>query len=142
MYIELVLIVAVAWAIVELGAAIKRRRTRRPVILSAHAARLQRRHYPSGAVAGFLACLFGVLGILTWGLLFAPLGAVCGSFGFFHALSSRSVEGLTLSTLGAALTLKAALSSPSLWVAVHPYVTESIARSQELAAYILTTIQR
>jgi hypothetical protein len=129
-------------AIVEIAAALKRRRVQKPVVLSVHAARLQRRHYPSGTVAGFLACIFGTLGILTWGLLFAPLGAVCGSFGFFPALNSRSIEGLVLSTLGAALTLKAALSSPSLWVAVHPYVTESIARSQELAAYILTTVQR
>jgi hypothetical protein len=37
MYISLILIIAAAWAIAELASGLKRRRIRKPVILSAHA---------------------------------------------------------------------------------------------------------
>ena len=139
MYLTLVFVIALAWTLVELAASIKRRRLK-PVLLSAHAEQLQRRHYPTGIVAGFLSCIFGAMGILTYGLLFAPLGAVCGSFALFHALGSRSFQGLALSTLGAALTMTAVVNSPSLWTAAHPYADEVIA-AQAIATYVLTAIQ-
>jgi len=140
MYLKLVIVIAVAWAIVEMATAYKRWRLK-PAFLSAHAEQLQRRHRLSGVTTGFLSCVLGGLGILIYGLLFAPLGAVCGGFALFHALGSRSYLGLGLSTTGLALTLTAAVSSPSLWAVVHPYVSEAIARGQTLATYVLASIE-
>ena len=34
-----------------------------------------------GIVAGLLGCLFGVLGILTLGIIFVPLAALCAAIG-------------------------------------------------------------
>jgi len=141
MYLSLVVIIAIAWGIVELASGFKQRRLK-PVILSAHAEQLQRRRYPSGIIAGSLSCILGLLGIYTYGLLFAPLGAVTGGFSLFHALGSHSFKGIALATLGLSLTLTAAVSSPSLWVAVHPYVSEAIAEAQTFATYFVTSIQQ
>jgi hypothetical protein len=140
MYFKLIIVIAVAWAIVEMATAFKRWRLK-PAFLSAHAGQLHRRYLPTGVYTGFLSCVFGLLGILIYGLLFAPLGAVCGGFALFRALGSRSYTALGLATLGLSLTLTAAVSSPSLWVAIHPYIIETATRAQELAAFIIATIQ-
>jgi len=141
MYLTLVTIIAAVWITFELAIRFKpRRRVWHPSESSEHAKQLRRR-LPNGAIAGSLCCILGLLGIYTYGLGFVPLAAVCGGFGLTHALSSRSARGLVISSTGVALTITAAVSSPSLATAIHPYMSEAAKHGHELAAYLLTTIQ-
>jgi hypothetical protein len=69
-----------------------------------------------GIVAGILGCLFGVLGILTIGILFVPIAGLCSLIGLIRGISGPSLAGIATSLLGAALTIFGFISSPTLWL--------------------------
>ena len=140
-YLTLVAVVAAAWGLVEFAAVVKRRRLK-PVFTSPHAAALRRRQSASGIIIGLMSCLFGALGILTYGLLFAPLGGVTGAFALLHALGSHTRLGVGLATFGLLLTLTAVMSSPSLWDATGPYAQQAITQAQVLSAKAMEAARR
>ncbi|TGP49172.1 hypothetical protein EN873_30305 [bacterium M00.F.Ca.ET.230.01.1.1] len=76
----------------------------------------QRRN--SGRTLGILGCVFGVLGILTLGILFVPLALLFSTFGFVRGLFGRSVSGIGFSLLGVFLGVVGFIVSPALWAAV------------------------
>jgi hypothetical protein len=67
-----------------------------------------------GTMAGLLGCVFGVLGILTLGIVFVPLAALCSLVGLLNGLSGNG-SGLATSALGSFLTAVGFMASPSLW---------------------------
>jgi hypothetical protein len=69
-----------------------------------------------GVVAGILGCLFGILGILTIGIIFVPLAALCSLIGLIRGISGPSLAGIATSLLGAVLTIFGFISSPTLWL--------------------------
>ena len=75
------------------------------------------RHQGSpGVLAGVLACVFGVLGILTLGVVFVPLAALCSVVGVVRGVIGRSAAGIGVSILGIVLTIAGFVFSPSLWL--------------------------
>jgi hypothetical protein len=68
-----------------------------------------------GVLAGLLGCGFGVLGILTLGIVFVPLAALCSLVGLINGLHGNG-SGLATSALGGVLTAVGFAFSPSLWV--------------------------
>lgn len=66
---------------------------------------------------GIVSCVFGVLGILTFGILFVPLAVLFATFGLFWGLSGKSASGIGFSLLGAFLSALGFLVSPTLWAA-------------------------
>lgn len=69
-----------------------------------------------GVFSGVFGCCFGVLGILTSGLIFVPLAAICSFFGLLSAVTKPNVAGIGASLMGCVLTFIGFLVSPSLWV--------------------------
>lgn len=71
-----------------------------------------------GLLAGVLGCVFGILGIFTFALVFVPLAAVCSGIGLLLGLTGRSGSGFGVSLIGCFLTAAGVIVSPSLWVLV------------------------
>jgi apolipoprotein N-acyltransferase len=69
-----------------------------------------------GVLVGVLACVFGVLGILTFGFIFVPLAAVCSLIGLLRGVAGMSPAGIGTSLLGGVLTIVGFAVSPSLWL--------------------------
>lgn len=68
-----------------------------------------------GVLAGILGCIFGLLGIFSWGLIFVPLAAFCSVIGFIRGIGGRSPAGIGTSILAAMLCFWGFVFSPSLW---------------------------
>src|SRR6266446_2083691 len=68
-----------------------------------------------GLIAGLLACVFGVLGIFSFGLIFVPLAALCSLVGLLWGVFGGSASGIGTSLLGAVLCVVGFATSPSLW---------------------------
>jgi hypothetical protein len=81
-------------------------------------AEARRRGQGDGILAGVFACLFGILGIFTLGLVFVPLAALCSVIGMLRGLVGRSISGFSISLMGAFLAFIGVLVSPSLWLVV------------------------
>lgn len=86
------------------------------VIVRHEARRSEGRH--NGLVAGIFGCIFGTIGIFALGLIFVPLAAICSFFGLMRGASGLSISGIGVSALAAVLTLIAAVTSPSVWIAL------------------------
>jgi hypothetical protein len=69
-----------------------------------------------GVLAGLLGCVFGVLGILSWGIIFVPLAALCAIVGLFRGIVGGSAAGIGTSLIAGVLTAIGFATSPSLWL--------------------------
>jgi hypothetical protein len=76
-------------------------------------------------LAGVFACLFGILGIFTLGLIFIPLAALCSVIGMLRGLVGRSISGFSISLMGAFLAFVGVVVSPSLWLIVAGFLVAS-----------------
>jgi len=71
-----------------------------------------------GVFAGLLGCIFGILGIFTFGLVFVPLAAICSLLGLIRGVAGFSISGIGCSLLASILTVWGFAFSPTLWVLV------------------------
>jgi hypothetical protein len=71
-----------------------------------------------GLLSGLLGCLFGILGIFSYGLLFVPLAAVCSLVGLLRGALGRSASAIGTSLLGVVLCVAGFAASPTLWALV------------------------
>jgi hypothetical protein len=69
-----------------------------------------------GLLSGLLGCVFGILGILTFGLIFVPLAAICSLIGLLRGFAGLSISGIGCSLLAAVLTVWGFVVSPTLWL--------------------------
>jgi hypothetical protein len=79
-----------------------------------------RRPSHAGVLMGIFACLFGILGIVTFfhlALVFVFLAALFSVIGMLRGLVGRSGLGFSVSSVGAFLTVAAFIVSPSVWIA-------------------------
>jgi zinc-ribbon domain len=88
-------------------------------------AEARRRGRGDGILTGVFACLFGILGIFTWGLVFVPLAALCSVIGMLRGLVGRSISGFSISLMGAFLAFVGVVVSPSLWLIVAGFLVAS-----------------
>ena len=72
-----------------------------------------------GVLAGILGCIFGILGIFTFGIVFVPLAIVCSIFGLLRGIFGGSIPGIGTSILAAALGIFGFIFSPSLWILLN-----------------------
>jgi hypothetical protein len=70
----------------------------------------------AGLLAGVLGCVFGVLGIFTFGIIFVPLAALCALIGCVRGLAGGSMSGFGASLLAGLLAFVGFTVSPSLWL--------------------------
>lgn len=78
--------------------------------------RADQRRSDSGVIAGLLGCVFGTLEILTIGLIFVPLAALCAFFGLLRGVVGKSVTDIGLSLLAWLTVAIGAAVSPSVWI--------------------------
>jgi hypothetical protein len=100
-------------------AACKRSRIVKPKPHSkAHATQtiVVKRRGSTGILAGMLGCGFGAFGIVTLGIVFVPLAALCSAIGLLRGLAGLSASGIAVSLLGGVLAIVGFVFSPSLWL--------------------------
>ena len=77
----------------------------------------RRRSSSTGIVAGIFGCIFGTLGILTIGLIFVPLGALCAFFGLLRGIIGGNVAGIGISLIAWITVALGTAASPTVWIA-------------------------
>jgi hypothetical protein len=68
----------------------------------------------SGLVAGVIAIIFAIIGILFFGIVFVPLAALVAVFGTFIAVKNRNIAGIGVNVLAWVLVIVGLMSSPLL----------------------------
>ncbi|TNH08860.1 hypothetical protein [Testudinibacter sp. TR-2022] len=68
----------------------------------------------SGMVAGIIACVLAVLGILFLGVIFIPLAAIVAIFATVTAVKNKNIAGIGVSVLAWILTIIGLFTSPLL----------------------------
>lgn len=72
----------------------------------------------SGMVAGIIACVLAVLGILFLGIVFVPLAALVAFIGTIVAVKGRNLAGIGVNVLAWVLVLTGFFTSPLLLAAI------------------------
>ena len=72
----------------------------------------------SGMVAGIIACVLAVLGILFLGIVFVPLAAIVALIGTISAVKGRNIAGIGFNVLAWVLVLIGFFTSPLLLAAI------------------------
>jgi len=72
----------------------------------------------SGMVAGIIACVLAVLGILFLGIVFVPLAAIVALIGTISAVKGRNIAGIGVNVLAWVLVLIGFFTSPLLLAAI------------------------
>jgi hypothetical protein len=75
-------------------------------------------------ILGILGCVFGILGILTFGFIFVPIAALCAVLGFITSIVGRNGPGFFVCLIAGLLTVIGYAVSPSLWLATAFIVGE------------------
>jgi hypothetical protein len=86
-----------------------------------------------GLLAGLLGCVFAILGIFTFGIIFVPLAAICSLIGLLRGVMGLSAAGIGCSLLAAALTVWGFVFSPSLWLLVGAGILASHLPASDVA---------
>jgi hypothetical protein len=79
-------------------------------------------------IAGIFACIFAVLGILTFGVIFVPIAALITLIGLLSSAGSGDFPGLLVNALAAVLTVIGFATSPTLLAITGMAVAASQAR--------------
>lgn len=72
----------------------------------------------TGMVAGIIACILAVLGILFLGIIFVPLAAIVALIGTIIAVKNRNIAGIGVNVLAWILVLFGFFTSPILMMAL------------------------
>ncbi len=72
----------------------------------------------TGMVAGIIACILAVLGILFLGIIFVPLAAIVALIGTIIAVKNRNMAGIGVNVLAWILVLFGFFTSPILMMAL------------------------
>ena len=72
----------------------------------------------TGMVAGIIACILAVLGILFLGIIFVPLAAIVALIGTIIAVKNRNMAGISVNVLAWILVLFGFFTSPILMMAL------------------------
>ena len=72
-----------------------------------------------GMVAGIIACVLAILGILFLGTVFVPIAAFVATFGTIIAVKNKNNAGIGVNVLAWVLTIVGVYTSPVLWGVFH-----------------------
>lgn len=68
----------------------------------------------TGMVAGIIACVLAVLGIITIGTIFVPIATIVALIGTIIAVKNKNGAGIGVNVLAWVLTIVALFTSPVL----------------------------
>lgn len=68
----------------------------------------------TGMVAGIIACVLAVLGILFLGTVFVPIAALTALIGTIIALKNKNIPGISVNILAWVMTVIGLFTSPVL----------------------------
>ena len=69
-----------------------------------------------GVLAGLFGCVFGIIGIFAFAIVFVPLAGICAIVGLIRGIVGKSAAGIGTSLLAGALAVIGYVLSPALWV--------------------------
>lgn len=72
----------------------------------------------SGLIAGIIACVLAVLGILFLGIVFVPLAAIVTLIGTIIAIKNKNIAGIGVNVLAWVLVCVGLFTSPVLLAAL------------------------
>ena len=72
----------------------------------------------AGVMAGIIACVLAIVGILFFGTIFVPLAAIVAIFGTVIAVKNKNIKGIGVNILAWVLTLIGLFTSPLLLAAL------------------------
>jgi hypothetical protein len=67
-------------------------------------------------VPAIFACVFGIFGIFTFGIIFVPLAFLCALVGMVTGIIKGQFGTAFIACCGGALAVAGFMASPSLWV--------------------------
>ena len=76
----------------------------------------------TGMVAGIIACVLAVLGILFLGTIFVPIAAIVTLIGTIIAIKNKNVAGAGVNVLAWILTIVGLFTSPLLLGIIGLYI--------------------
>lgn len=76
-------------------------------------------------ISAAFGCVFGILGILTIGIVFVPLAFICATMGISSAAFNLNVQTAFVSSIALVLTAIGWVMSPSLWVLTGAIIAAS-----------------
>lgn len=68
----------------------------------------------TGMIAGIIACVLAILGVLTFGTVFVPLSAIVALIGTIIAVKNKNTAGIGVNALAWVLALVGLFTSPIL----------------------------
>lgn len=68
----------------------------------------------TGLIAGIIACILAVLGILFLGIVFVPLAAIVALIGTIIAVKNKNMAGIGVNVLAWVLVIIGLMTSPIL----------------------------
>ncbi len=72
----------------------------------------------TGLVAGIIACVLAVIGILFFGIIFVPLAAIVALIGTIIAIKNKNFAGIGVNILAWVLVIIGVMTSPVLLTAI------------------------
>lgn len=72
----------------------------------------------TGILAGIIACVLAVLGILTVGTIFVPIAAIVSLIGTIIAMKNKNGSGIGVNILAWVLTIIGLFTSPVLMIII------------------------
>ncbi len=72
----------------------------------------------TGLVAGIIACILAVIGILFFGVVFVPLAAIVALIGTIIAVKNKNMAGIGVNVLAWVLVVIGVMTSPMLLAAI------------------------
>lgn len=67
-----------------------------------------------GSIAGIIAGVLAVLGIIFWGIVFIPLAFIVAIFGTIKAIKSKNMSGILINVFAWVLIIIGFFTSPLL----------------------------
>lgn len=67
-----------------------------------------------GVLAGIFGCIFGIIGIFAFAIVFVPLAGICAIVGLIRGIVGKSAAGIGTSLLAIMLSVVGYLLSPTL----------------------------
>ena len=79
-----------------------------------------------GVLAGILGCVFGIIGIFAFAIVFVPLAGICAIVGLIRGIVGKSAAGIGTSLLAGVLSVVGYLLSPTLLLITAGLITAGL----------------
>lgn len=92
--------------------------------------KVRRRRSGAGIISGVVGCIFALLGIFTFGIVFVPIAALVTLDSIWRSVTRLNPAGMVMAFVASILTIWGFVTSPALMLAVAGIIGASIKHQQ------------